>query len=161
MRKPFLYFFALISIVLGMGACELDESITTTELAGNWFVNRVDMINAKSLDSEDYKTINTKQYDAYSLKEGSLLFVAKETSNFNEYLVAEYKYEGTKWKLQKQERVRISSSNKFAFNNRQCKFKKGNAELLEIKAKYGSEYYLYRFEKTMLNPYYINDYHEK
>lgn len=152
MRKNFLYVIMAITMVMGLMACEPDESISTTEIAGRWFVNRIEMITAQSLDSEDYEALNSKKYDAYNLKEGSLMFVVKETSNYNEYFVIEYKYDGTKWNNHQQETVRLSGNNKFVFNGRQCKFKKGSADLLEIKAKYANEYYRYRLEKTLLKP---------
>ena len=176
MRKNYLFVISALIAVMGLSSCQVDEAVNTTELDGNWFVNRIEMINATSLDSENYQVVNSKDYDAYNLVEGSLLFVVKETSNFNEYFVTEYKYagskwvsqsqanvnsgdgsfpiiiRGSKWVSQSQANVRLSGDNKFTFNGRQCKFKKGKGELLEIKAKYGSEFYRYRLEKTPLKP---------
>ena len=147
MRKNYLFVISALIAVMGLSSCQVDEAVNTTELDGNWFVNRIEMINATSLDSENYQVVNSKDYDAYNLVEGSLLFVVKETSNFNEYFVTEYKYAGSKWVSQSQANVRLSGDNKFTFNGRQCKFKKGKGELLEIKAKYGSEFYRYRLKR--------------
>lgn len=152
MRKIYLYAVSTIITFMGLASCQLDESINTTELDGNWFVNRIEMINAKSLDSENYATVNSKQYDVYDLKAGCLLFIVKETPDYNEYFVIEYKYDGEKWVNQNKGNVRLYGDNKFKFNNRQCKFKKGKGGLFEIKVQYGSEFYRYTLEKTHLKP---------
>ncbi|GAB6982423.1 hypothetical protein JCM15908A_07980 [Prevotella dentasini JCM 15908] len=136
----------------GLTACQIDESINTSVLDGNWFVNRIEAISATSLDDELYQTNNSRYYYVTDLKAGCLMFTLAETDNFNEYFVTIYKYDGTSWKNQGFQSVNLSNNNKFAFLNYQCKLKKSMDKVLEVKVQDGNDFFRYRLERTDIDP---------
>lgn len=71
--------------MFGLNSCQLDESINTSTLGGNWFVNRIEAIDATSLDDELYSTRNSRNYDVTNLKAGCLMINLSETDKFNQY----------------------------------------------------------------------------
>lgn len=149
--KTFLLLLSLIA-VFGLNSCQMDESINTSTLGGNWFVNRIEAIDASSLDDDLYQTNNSRYYDVTDLKAGCLMFTVSETDKFNEYLVVLYKYNGTNWQSQGAQNVNLSNENKFKFLNYHCKLRKNTEKVLEVKVKNGSDYFRYRLEKTVLDP---------
>ncbi|MDR0185154.1 hypothetical protein FIN92_00875 [Prevotella brunnea] len=150
-NKTFFLFLSLMAM-FGLNSCQLDESINTSTLGGNWFVNRIEAIDATSLDDELYSTRNSRNYDVTNLKAGCLMINLSETDKFNQYFIVLYKYDGTSWTNQGSRNVTLSSSNKFTFLNYQCKLKKKTDKELEVKVQAGSDFFRYRFEKTVLDP---------
>lgn len=141
----------LLGILL-LGACQNDEQIDTSKFEGNWFATKIEMTDAASLDDLTYQTTNSRAYTETALTDGSLLFMVSETSNFNQYTVRLFKYDGSKWNAVHQQTVKLSGETKFTFYSRECKLKKSRENLVEVKASYGGDIYRYTLGRTVLAP---------
>lgn len=152
MKKVLFILSVAVMTVMFLGSCQEDEKIDTTQFEGSWFVTKIEMIDATSLDDSDYQTKNSRTYNETTPANGSLLFIVSETSSFNEYVIRLFKHDGSKWNSQHQQNVKLSSNNKFTFFSRECKLKKSRETVIEVKARYGSDYYRYTLSRTLLAP---------
>ena len=149
------YCFLLLAMLLQcclLTSCHEDESIETTNIAGNWFVSRIESITAKNVDDDTYDITNKRDYDSNYLADGSMLVTIADGSSYNTYFVVLYKYINGSWVKQNQENVALSSKNKFSFNGEECKFNKGNDTRLAIKTRIDGQMVRVTLNKTNLRP---------
>ena len=147
------YLLAALAGMLVLGSCEMDAwEINTTDIDGNWFVSKVELTDASSIESELYTVTNTKKYDVFRLSKGNLMFTISSTSEMNRYRVKLYEYDGESWDLSEQDNVVINGENKFSFAGRRCKFKHSKKDLMVIKVKNESSVMRYTLERTLIKP---------
>ncbi|MCI7309333.1 MAG: hypothetical protein MR536_00535 [Prevotella sp.] len=151
MKKNYVL-MVMLFILAALTSCQQDESINTSQLNGDWFVNRIETTDASSLDDEDYTTSNSRIYDSYKLQNGALMTTIRETSDFNKYFVVLYKHNGNNWEKVTQEHVTLDSKNKFDFYDCSCKFKSVRENELQVKTRVGNTILRYRLERTAIKP---------
>ena len=151
MKKNYVL-MVMLFILAALTSCQQDELINTSQLNGDWFVNRIETTDASSLDDEDYTTSNSRIYDSYKLQNGALMTTIRETSDFNKYFMVLYKHNGNNWEKVTQEHVTLDSKNKFDFYDCPCKFKSVRENELQVKTRVGNTILRYRLERTAIKP---------
>ena len=142
----------MLLLAMAFGSCQQDLSINTTSIAGNWFVNKSELIDATSINDELFTSVNTKNFDVYNLKAGNMILKISETQKLNDYFVILYTYDGSKWVNTRQEQVHLSAQNKFSFYGNPAKISNLNSTKLTIKVQIANEFFRHTLERTTINP---------